>query len=134
MPPPPPPRKFGEPRVYRLDGGFKVTIEGDADSIEQDFVVSAENDSLVISTGDAAIRRRMQKQGSASFAPSFEAPNRADPLAPLRSTRPNLTAPVLDPSDPAYTGPREVRNDNFQEEILGDTGTSMGKLAEGFGL
>lgn len=127
--PPPPPRKFGEPRVYRLDGGFKATIEGDADSIEQDFSVSAENDSLQIFTGDAAIRRRMHKQGGATIFPEYQAP-------PARSLSAAAPAGVGDPvrfPGRAYDGTTPPPRD-YQEQVLADVGMDMQSLGREHGL
>jgi hypothetical protein len=69
-----PPRPFGKPRVYQLDGGYTVTIEGDADALEQEFSVSAENDQLHVFTADAAIERRIAKQSRSRKRAGFHRP------------------------------------------------------------
>jgi len=138
--PPRPPRPFGEPRVFRLDGGYKVTIEGDADAVEQEFSVSAENDQLHVFTADAAIDRRIAKQqgstagwenrGHFMTSQGSYAPQRSlSPAAP-----PGVGDPVRVPGVPYDgTGPRP-RNADMQEKLLADVGMSADALVESLGI
>lgn len=124
-----PPRPFGKPRVYQLDGGYTVTIEGDADALEQEFSVSAENDQLRVFTADAAIERRIAKQsgqipiGELTHS-SISAPPRSQSAIPP----PGVGGPVHVPGL-AYdgTGPRPRRD--LQEELLKDAGMDANALA-----
>jgi hypothetical protein len=127
-----PPRPFGKPRVYQLDGGYTVTIEGDADALEQEFSVSAENDQLRVFTADAAIERRIARQ-SGSDQVRLD-PIRSDQVrsAPQRSQSaippPGIGGPVHVPGV-AYDGTGPRPRSDFQEELLRDAGMDANALA-----
>jgi hypothetical protein len=133
----PGPRRFGEPRVYRLDGGFKVTIEGDADALEGDFTLSSENDSILIFTSDAAIQRRIARQTACERQPTGT-PN-LDRFVQTSGPRSLSAAPPAGVGDPVAHPDRPYdgigpRPRDFQEQVLADTGMDMGELGASMGL
>lgn len=125
------PRKFGEARVFRLDCGLKITIEADADTLEQEVFLRCDSDELEVLTGDSAVQRRILKQRGAEELPRrFIAP--AEVHAPAqRSLSPDapkgVGGPVPDPSRP-YDGIGPPPRD-YQEKVLAEVGIDIKGLA-----
>jgi len=141
------PRKFGEARVYRLDGGFKVTIEGDAAALEADFAVSSEQDTLFIFTADAAVQRRVSRQSPQPAV--FGSSNTIDVQTPvprgLRATGSLSLAAPAGVGDPVpvpgiqYDGTTPTPSwrrsaPDAQDAALADVGVDMEQMAAAVGL
>jgi hypothetical protein len=133
----PQPRRFGKPRTYHLDGGFKVTITGEGDALEGDFAVSSEQDSLLIFTGDAAIQRRIARQhGSLDPLPLTPHLDRFVQTSGPRSLSASAPAGVGDPvahPDRPYDGIGQRPRD-LQEQELAGVGMNMDEIGASLGL
>lgn len=124
-------RRFGEPRIFRLDCGLKVTVEGDEETLEQEVFLRCDSDKLEVLTGDAALQRRIAKQqGAPVFAIQTSA---VQTPAPQRSLSPAAPPGVGDPvrrPDLPYDGigPRPKQHD-FQDRVLAEVGIDLRQLA-----